>query len=58
VIFRGRTLARRVGVDSRCEVGTDSADGLPANTITPPWRIRLKVRVNPGDQTAEFYTLK
>jgi hypothetical protein len=39
VIFRGRTLAHRVGVDSRCEVGIegrDSADGLPANTLAHP----------------------
>jgi hypothetical protein len=26
--------------------------------ITPPWRIRLKARVNLVDQTAPFYTLK
>ena len=35
--------------------------GISASILvvsTPPWRIRLKARVDLGDQTAEFIPLK
>ena len=40
--------SRRVGRHDICNEGGD------ALASTPPWRIRLKARVDLGDQTAEF----
>ena len=34
------------------------ADYVRGTNISTPWRIRLKTRVDLGDQTAQFYIFK
>ena len=47
------TLCAHLGISKRYQSSTWAIRGL---INTPPWRIRLKARVDLGDQTAQFYT--
>ena len=53
---RKRSLKGGEAGPAELHAGPERVGTLP--TCTPPWRIRLKARVDLGDQTAEFIPFK